>query len=68
MPKNVIVSLPEGFNDKPTEEKDALLEKDLDKFSEFLKTLSNNWLNNPLVPQERGLIKSYLIWKIAKEQ
>lgn len=67
MGKIITISLPEGFDNKPTEEKDAVLEKDLDKFSDFLKTLNNKWMNNPLTPQERALIKSYLIWKIAKE-
>lgn len=68
MSKFVTVSLSDEHETETDQDKDALLDRDLDKFSEFLKSLSNKWINSPLIPQERAIIKSYLIWKIAKEK
>ena len=65
--KDVKVTLSDAYKDKTKEEKSVLLDTDIDDFSKYMATLDNEWFKGPLIAQERILIKSFLVWKIARE-
>lgn len=63
--REVIVDLTEEHSSKSKEEKSELLEKELDSFSSYMEKLDNKWFQGRLIPQERALLKSYLVWKLS---
>lgn len=63
--RNVNVTFPAEYAGKTLDEKLALVEKELDGFSTYMASLPNPWFKGNLVPQERALLKSYLVWKLS---
>jgi len=63
--RDVSVTLAAEHTVKTKEDKSALLEKEINTFSDYMEKLDNQWFRGPLIPQERALLKSYLVWKIS---
>lgn len=65
--KEVKVVLSDEYANKTKEEKSALLDREVESFSEYMSSISNEWFRGKLITQEKVLIKSYLVWKIARD-
>lgn len=63
--KDVIVRFSEVHDGKSKEELLALLDHEVDDFSQFMSTLGDWRSVGPLNPPERALIKTYLVHKIT---
>lgn len=45
-----------------------LLDEEIDAFSKFMEGLNDFKASGPLLPMERAIIKTYMIWKLKGEK
>lgn len=62
--KELTVRFSDEYSGKTKEELLALLEREVDDFSNFMATIGDWKAVGPLNPLERTLIKSYLVHKV----
>lgn len=63
--KDIHVQFSEEHSGKKKEELLALLDREIDDFSNFMSTLGDWKSVGPLSPPERALIKTYLVHKVT---
>lgn len=60
----VLVQFAPEFLGKPRDELEKILDREVQDFSDFMKTIADPVGAGPLMPLERALIKTYLVHKI----
>jgi hypothetical protein len=59
--KHVVVSLSEELSAKPKDEQSKALDEELEAFNQFMIHFPDFRAQGPLLPQERALLKTYLV-------
>jgi len=60
----ITLQLPSDIAAAPKEEISKLLDAEIDQFSEYMSSIGDWKTAGPLLPQERALIKTYLVQKV----
>jgi hypothetical protein len=63
--KDVIVRFADEHQGKSREELSAILDREIEAFSQFMSTIGDWKSVGPLSPPERALIKTYLVHKVT---
>lgn len=63
--RDLIVQLAPGRGGDSQESKNALLDQEVEEFSRYMSALDDWKSAGPLHPQEKALLKSYLVAKLT---
>jgi hypothetical protein len=63
--KDVIVRFADEHQGKSKEELSAILDREIEKFSQYMSTIGDWKAVGPLSAPERALIKTYLVQKVT---